>query len=66
MGYSSEDILSNTFRVCKTANIPEYLKLEYIKEIGLCHARAVEGVASLLQLSGLIARLCLKQKEQPQ
>ncbi|VDM49181.1 unnamed protein product [Toxocara canis] len=33
MGYSSEDILSNTFRVCKTANIPEYLKLEYIKII---------------------------------
>lgn len=30
-GYSSEDILNNMVRVCKTANIPEYLKLEYIK-----------------------------------
>uniref|UniRef100_F1KQJ8 Replication factor C subunit 2 n=1 Tax=Ascaris suum TaxID=6253 RepID=F1KQJ8_ASCSU len=62
MGYSPEDILSNMFRVCKSANIPEYLKMEYIKEIGNCHVRVVEGVASLLQLSGLIARLCLKQK----
>lgn len=31
MGYSPEDILSNMFRVCKSANIPEYLKMEYIK-----------------------------------
>ncbi|VDK46600.1 unnamed protein product [Anisakis simplex] len=62
MGHSSEDILSNTFRVCKTVNIPEYLKMEFIKEIGLCHARAVEGITSSLQLSGLVAQLCLKQK----
>lgn len=33
MGYSSEDILNNMVRVCKTVNIPEYLKLEYMKVI---------------------------------
>ncbi|VDN06313.1 unnamed protein product [Thelazia callipaeda] len=61
MGYSSEDILNNMVRICKTINIPEYLKLEYIKEIGLCHVKVVEGLSSLLQLSALIARMCLKQ-----
>jgi replication factor C subunit 2/4 len=38
----------------------EYLKLEYIKEIGLTHMKIVEGVDSLLQLTALLARLCLK------
>uniref|UniRef100_A0A1I7WJF8 Replication factor C subunit 2 n=1 Tax=Heterorhabditis bacteriophora TaxID=37862 RepID=A0A1I7WJF8_HETBA len=58
MGYSPEDILSNLFRVSKTATIPEYLKMVYIKEIGLCHMRVIEGLSSLVQLSGLVARLC--------
>ncbi|XP_048582642.1 replication factor C subunit 2 [Nematostella vectensis] len=60
MGYSPEDIITNIFRVCKTAPIAEFLKLEFIKEIGYTHMRIVEGVNSLLQLSGLLARLCSK------
>uniref|UniRef100_A0A914WSH4 Replication factor C subunit 2 n=2 Tax=Plectus sambesii TaxID=2011161 RepID=A0A914WSH4_9BILA len=60
LGYSPEDIIGNIFRVCKIVNLPEYIKLEYIKEIGLTHARIIEGVGSLLQLSGLVARLCAK------
>jgi len=60
MGYSAEDIISNIFRVCKTVEMAEYLKLEFIKEIGFTHMRIVEGVATLIQLSGLIARLCKK------
>ncbi|VDM12863.1 unnamed protein product [Wuchereria bancrofti] len=63
MGYSAEDILNNMVRVCKTLSIPEYLKLEYVKEIGLCHIRIVEGLSSLLQLSALVARMCLKQSQ---
>lgn len=31
LGYSPEDIIGNTFRVCKTYQMPEYLKLEFIK-----------------------------------
>ena len=31
MGYSPEDIIGNMFRVCKTYQMPEYLKLEFIK-----------------------------------
>uniref|UniRef100_A0A8C4QKQ2 Replication factor C subunit 2 n=1 Tax=Eptatretus burgeri TaxID=7764 RepID=A0A8C4QKQ2_EPTBU len=60
LGYSPEDIIGNVFRVCKTFHMAEYLKLEFIKEIGLTHMRVVEGVHSLLQMAGLLARLCQK------
>jgi replication factor C subunit 2/4 len=59
LGYSPEDIIVNIFRVCKThQEIVEYLKLEFIKEIGSTHLLLVQGASSLLQLSGLLARLC--------
>ncbi|CAH1802645.1 unnamed protein product [Owenia fusiformis] len=58
LGYSPEDIITIIFRVCKTHNMPEYVKLEFIKEIGYTHMRIAEGVQSLLQMSGLLARLC--------
>jgi replication factor C subunit 2/4 len=59
LGYSAEDIITNIFRVCKThTDLPEYLKLEFIKEIGLTHMLIVQGTSSLLQMSGLVARLC--------
>lgn len=61
LGYSSEDIISVIFRVCKShADLPEYLKLEYVKEIGQTHMRIAEGLGSLLQLSSLVARMCRK------
>ena len=59
LGYSAEDIITNIFRVCKTHNeLAEYLKLEFIKEIGFTHMRIVQGTSSLLQMSGLLAKLC--------
>ncbi|XP_061179167.1 replication factor C subunit 2-like [Saccostrea echinata] len=60
LGYSAEDIITIIFRVCKNQNIPEFLKLEFIKEIGYTHMRIAEGVQSLLQMSALLARLCKK------
>jgi replication factor C subunit 2/4 len=57
-GYASEDIIANVFRVCKTVDMPESLKLEFIKEISVTQLRIVKGVQSLLQLSALLARLC--------
>lgn len=60
LGYSAEDIIANVFRVTKTHPLPEYLKLEYVKEIGQTHLRIVQGVNSLLQLTALVARLCRK------
>ncbi|GMR41038.1 hypothetical protein PMAYCL1PPCAC_11233, partial [Pristionchus mayeri] len=60
LGYSPEDIISTMFRVCKSCDeIPELLKLEFLKEIGLCHKAIVEGLTTLLQLSGLVAKMCL-------
>uniref|UniRef100_A0A8C7T503 Replication factor C (activator 1) 2 n=1 Tax=Oncorhynchus mykiss TaxID=8022 RepID=A0A8C7T503_ONCMY len=58
LGYSPEDIIGNIFRVCKTFQMSEYLKLEFIKEIG--YMKVVEGVNSLLQMAGLLGRLCSK------
>ena len=63
LGYSAEDIITNVFRVCKTHPMPEYLKLEFIKEIGLQHMKIVNGTSSLLQMAGLVARLCSKCPE---
>ncbi|TSL04256.1 Replication factor C subunit 2 [Bagarius yarrelli] len=60
LGYSPEDIIGNIFRVCKTYQMPEYLKLEFIKEIGYTNMKIAEGVNSLLQLAGLLGRLCSK------
>ncbi len=60
LGYSAEDIITNMFRVCKTHPMAEYQKLEFIKEIGYQHMRIVQGTSSLLQMAGLIARLCQK------
>lgn len=58
LGYSAEDIIGNTFRICKTYPIPEHLKLAFIREIGITQIRICQGVKSLIQFSGLLARLC--------
>jgi len=58
-GYSYVDIISTLFRVVRQFQMEEYLKLEYIREIATTHVRIVNGVGSLLQLSALLARLCM-------
>ncbi|KAF9972343.1 replication factor C subunit 4 [Actinomortierella ambigua] len=58
-GYSAVDIITTLFRVVKFYDgMAEYMKLDYIKEIGMTHMKILEGVSSLVQLGGLIARLC--------
>ncbi|KIJ29332.1 hypothetical protein M422DRAFT_269286 [Sphaerobolus stellatus SS14] len=58
-GYSAVDIVVTLFRVVKTFDeLPEYTKLQFIKEIGWTHMRILEGVGTLVQLGGLLARLC--------
>eukprot|EP00010_Vexillifera_abyssalis_P002271 CAMPEP_0201557562 /NCGR_PEP_ID=MMETSP0173_2-20130828/62532_1 /ASSEMBLY_ACC=CAM_ASM_000268 /TAXON_ID=218659 /ORGANISM="Vexillifera sp., Strain DIVA3 564/2" /LENGTH=263 /DNA_ID=CAMNT_0047970467 /DNA_START=51 /DNA_END=839 /DNA_ORIENTATION=- len=43
-GYAASDIIGTVFRVIKYAtNIPEYLQLEFLKEVGMCQMRIVEG-----------------------
>jgi len=58
LGYSAEDIITNVFRVVKTMQLAEFVKLEFIKEIGKTHMMIVQGSSSLLQMAALIARLC--------
>uniref|UniRef100_H2YCX7 Replication factor C subunit 2 n=1 Tax=Ciona savignyi TaxID=51511 RepID=H2YCX7_CIOSA len=58
MGYSPDDIITNIFRVLKTHDMPEYVKLEFIKQVAETHMRIVQGINSLLQLSALVARMC--------
>jgi replication factor C subunit 2/4 len=67
-GYAPQDILQTLFRVVKGHDsLQEWLKLEYEKEIGFAHMRAIAGMATFLQLGGLIARLCeLSLKHQQQ
>lgn len=58
-GYSALDIIGTVFRVCKTLPMEdEKLKLEFIKLIGQTHMSIADGVTSLLQIHGLVARLC--------
>lgn len=58
LGYAAEDIIGNIFRVCKRMKMPERLKLAYIRDIGETHMKIVDGLNSLLQMSGLLAKLC--------
>jgi len=60
-GYSSIDILQTLFKVTKSMpneDLSEFQKLEFLKEIGFCHKRALEGCTSRLQILGLISKLC--------
>lgn len=59
MGYSSHDIISTMFRVTKTMpTISEHSKLEFIRHIGFTHMRILEGMQTLVQLGGCVAKLC--------
>eukprot|EP00548_Thalassiothrix_antarctica_P013967 CAMPEP_0194165662 /NCGR_PEP_ID=MMETSP0154-20130528/1511_1 /TAXON_ID=1049557 /ORGANISM="Thalassiothrix antarctica, Strain L6-D1" /LENGTH=334 /DNA_ID=CAMNT_0038876163 /DNA_START=60 /DNA_END=1061 /DNA_ORIENTATION=- len=58
-GYSASDIIGTTFRVTKAhRELDEGLLLEFLREIGFTHMRIAKGVDSLLQLLGLVSRLC--------
>ncbi|XP_046679926.1 replication factor C subunit 2-like [Homalodisca vitripennis] len=60
LGYAPEDMITNIFKVSKGLDIAETIKLEFVQEIGLVHMRIVEGCNSLLQLAGLLGKLCQK------
>lgn len=73
-GYAASDIIQNLFKIVKSyrsaaktePELDEYLRLEFVKEIGFVQMRIVTGLNTFLQLSGLLARLCsisLKFKE---
>ncbi len=58
-GYAAIDVIQTMFRVAKGLDgVEEKRKLDFIREISMTHMRIADGVNSLLQLSGLLARLC--------
>lgn len=57
-GYAATDIIQTLFRVTRAHEMPEPLKLDFIREIGFTHMRIAEGLNSELQLLGCIARMC--------
>lgn len=60
-GYSALDFISTTFRVLKHyKNASEDLKLNWVKSVAFCHMRINEGLGSNVQLSALLAEMCLK------
>ncbi|KAG5437598.1 hypothetical protein PCANB_000635 [Pneumocystis canis] len=64
LGYSALDIITTFFKVVKMMDeLPEYTRLEYMKEIGTTHMIILEGVQTLLQLYGLLARLTKKNMD---
>ena len=64
LGYATSDIIGTLFKVVKAnTDLPEALKLEFLREIGFTHMRIADGVNSTLQLYGLVARLSTKQQD---
>lgn len=60
-GYSASDIIGTVFKVVKAnPDLTEGMKLEYLREIGFTHMRIADGVNTMLQLLGLVARLSQK------
>lgn len=58
-GYSALDIIGTFFSIVKNSTaLADDVKLSFIREIGVTQVRISDGVTTLLQLSGLLARLC--------
>jgi replication factor C subunit 2/4 len=58
-GYSVGDIIGALLRVLKGFDMREDLKIEFTKEVAITHLRVVsDGVQSITQIGGLVARLC--------
>lgn len=58
-GYAASDIVTTVFRVVRGMQLEEFMKLEYLREIGYAQMRVAEGVHSRLQMSGMLAKLCI-------
>lgn len=68
LGYAPIDIIGTIFRVVKNfehGKMAEWTKLEFIKKIGQTHLKILEGQATLIQLTGLVAQLARMGVEKP-
>ena len=58
LGYSALDLVTTVFKVVKAQDMPEQLKLDMIQVVSSIHLRVADGVGTLLQMQGMVARLC--------
>ena len=57
-GYSCHDVVSTMFKVAKTMpGVSEGLRLDIVREVGFAHMRVLEGVQTLCQLNGCVAKI---------
>lgn len=61
LGYSADDIITIIFRVCKNQNIPEFLKLEFIK---VWRNLATRNFINVAQFHSFIWPCITKKKKQ--
>ena len=59
LGWLVAPLLQTFSRVTGNMDMPEKSKLDFLKVIGGYHMRILEGSDTLVQLSGLVAKLCL-------
>ena len=58
-GFSAGDILGTIFRVLKSSSeLNEAEKLGCLSDVGFVQMRVGNGLGTLVQLYGLVARLC--------
>jgi len=64
-GYSPFDIMGQIYKVASTFEMPEPVHLAVMKELAVVRMRLLDGVCTLLQLHGALARLCEVTKVDP-
>ncbi|OMJ92701.1 hypothetical protein SteCoe_4442 [Stentor coeruleus] len=57
-GYSPLDIIGSLYKVVTTFSMNENIQLKYLKELAVLRMRLLDGVCTLLQVHGCIAKLC--------
>jgi len=61
-GYSPIDFITTVFRVVQKFKCKEELKLNWIKHIAFANIRISQGLQTHMQLTGLLAQLCMESK----
>jgi replication factor C subunit 2/4 len=60
-GYSPLDIIGSLYKVVTNYTMNEHMQLKYLKELAVLRMRLLDGVCTLLQVHGCLARLCEMQ-----
>jgi replication factor C subunit 2/4 len=57
-GYSPLDIIGSLYKVVTNYSMNENLQLKFLKELAILRMRLLDGVCTLLQVHGCLAKLC--------